>query len=132
MVSGFVAHGKAQLRSEIFLLRWGWVAVARSFAMRVRDNCSCFMSWSRACCSAVLGSRPEDILGLSLDSTCASTSLLSQPLAIDLYFDTNGENAPVFVAERFGATNSCDSAFASIGIRRWRRAFAGARAAARE
>jgi hypothetical protein len=33
----------------------------------------------------------------SLDSTCASTSLLSQPLAIDIYFDTNGKNLQRFM-----------------------------------
>src|SRR6266404_8444954 len=110
--------------------------------MRVRESCNCLMSCSRTCCSALLGSRPEDALGLSLDSTCASTSLLSQPLAIDIYFDTDGENAPVFVAESFDSIdsscgnssrgNSCDSAFVCIGIMRWRLVFAGAPAAAGE
>jgi hypothetical protein len=49
-----------------------------------------------------------------------------------MYFDTDVENAPVFVAESFDATNSGDIAFVSIGIRRWRRVFAGAPAAAGE
>src|ERR1700720_1347744 len=93
--------------------------------MRVRESCSCCISCSRTCCSAVFGSRPDDILGLSLDSTCASTSLLSQPLAIDIYFDTDGENPPMFVAENFDPTNSSGSAFVCVGIMRWRRVFAG-------
>src|ERR1700730_13509920 len=99
--------------------------------MRVRDSCSCWMACSRACSSALLGSRSDEALGLSLDSTCASTSLLSQPLAIDIYFDTDGENPPVFVAESLDPTNSSGSAFV-FGLMRWRRVFAVARAAAGE
>ena len=87
-----------QERSEIFLSRWaraasrdlrwlGLVALARSLVMRVRESWRSLTDWSRSCCAGDLSAWPEGAFWGSADSaTWASTSLLSQPLAIAVIF----------------------------------------------
>src|SRR5208337_3195411 len=99
----------------------GFVAVWRSFRMRVRESCKPRRSCSRKICSAVLGPFPWGSVTDFFASTWDSTSLLSHHVPYT-YFDTHFRAPrrllekiswiqPALTARRFGVSgDTCGDA----------------------